>query len=468
MNASNLERRHFYRSLFVLVMPIALQNLINTAVSSADVIMLGYVSQTALSAGSLANQFQFILNLFFSGMTSGVIMLAAQYWGKGDLVSIENLLGIGLKISVTVGFCFSAAACIFPNFLMLIFTSDPELIEAGASYLRSVGISYLFMSISQVYLSVMKSIERVKISTIISSSSLVINIFLNATFIFGLFGAPKMGIIGVGVATTIARIIELLLCVADAFRQNVIRLNPVHVFRKNRLLFQDFIRYSGPALGNEIVWGVAFSMYSVIMGHLGSDIVAANSVVTVARNLGTILCFGIANGGAILLGKEIGNNQMELAKRDAKSLCWVTFASGLLGTVVILLVKPLILNMADLTDTAYGYLNIMIYINSVYVIGQAMNTSLICGIFRAGGDSRYGFICDIIDMWCFSVPLGFLCAFVFRLPVMVVYVILCLDEFVKMPFIFFHYKSYRWLKNITRDFSENTEVASPSNPEITE
>ena len=187
------------------------------------------------------------------------------------------------------------------------------------------------------------------------------------------------------------------------------------------------------------------------MGHLGSDIVAANSVVVVARNLGTVLCFGIANGGAIYLGKTIGHGNKEQAKKDASRLCWVTFASSVLGGIAILLSKPLMMHMVDLTPTAKGYLTIMLFINAYYIIGQAMNTTVICGVFRSGGDSRFGFICDTIDMWVFAVPLGFISAFVLKLPPMCVYFLLCLDEFVKMPFVYKHYKSYKWLQNITRD-----------------
>ena len=194
-------------------------------------------------------------------------------------------------------------------------------------------------------------------------------------------------------------------------------------------------------------------MYSVIMGHLGSDMVAANAVVIVARNLGTVICFGLANAGAILLGKAIGEGRMESVKEDASRFCKITFLSGIIGGILIFALRPVFMNMADLTVTARRYLSGMLFINMYYVLGQAMNTTVICGIFRSGGDSRWGFVCDVIDMWLFSVPLGFFSAFVLRLPPLTVYFLICLDEFVKMPFIYRHYKSYKWLKNITRDFS---------------
>ena len=336
-------------------------------------------------------------------------------------------------------------------FRSMVFTNDPVLIQGGMEYLRILGISYLFMGVSQVYLCIMRSIERVVFSMWTFGTALILNIILNAIFIFGLFGMPEMGIAGAALATVLARGVELAICMVDAVRFQTVRFRVSAVFEKSPLLFQDYLKYALPAFGNEVVWGVAFSMYSVIMGHLGSDMVAANSVVVVARNLGTVVCFGIANGGAIYLGKMIGDGRMEAAKKDASRLCRVTFISGILGGILVLLVRPLMMNLVELTPKAADYLTIMLIINCYYVLGQAMNTTVICGIFRSGGDSRFGFICDIIDMWVFAVPMGFFCAFVLKLPPMWVYFIICLDEFVKMPFIYKHYKSYKWLKNITRE-----------------
>ena len=446
------EKASFSRNLLRLAVPIVLQNLVTTAVSSADVIMLGFVSQDALAAGSLASQIMFILNLVYSGISSGVIMLAAQYWGKQDTLTIERIMGIGMRISILISTVFFILAFFFPALLMRIFTNDMQLVSTGIPYLKIVSFSYLFMSISQVYLCTMRTIERVIFATAANASALLLNILLNAVFIFGLLGAPKMGIAGVALATTIARGIEFVICMLDALKFKTIRFRPSTIFERHKLLFVDFMKYSLPAFGNEVSWGLAFSMYSVIMGHLGSDIVAANAVVVVARNLGTVSCFGIANAGAILLGKSIGAGLMETVKADASKFCKITFISGMIGGIFIFLLRPLFMNMADLTATAQGYLNIMLFINMYYVLGQAMNTAVICGVFRSGGDSKWGFICDTIDMWGYAVPMGFFTAFVLKLPPMWVYFIICTDEFVKIPFVYKHYKSYTWLKNITREF----------------
>ena len=452
--AKEKKERGFYRTLLMIVLPMTLQNLISAAVNSADVIMLGYVGQTAIAAASLANQIQFVLFLFYTGLSSGIIVMAAQYWGRGDSRAIEILLGMGLKLSLAVSFLFGLAAILSPQGLMRIFTNDPELIAAGAVYLRVVGWSYFFMGVSQIYECIIKSIERVKTATAIAGVTLMINVALNAVFIFGLFGAPRLGILGVAIATLTARIIEVLICVGDALRQRDIAIERELLTAWSPALFKDFCKYSLPALGNEFLWGAAFSAYSVVLGHLGSDIVAANSVVSAARNLCTVFVFGVAYGAGIILGKQIGEGRLEQARRDAGRILWIVFWSSLAAGGILLLIRPLIFQFTSLSETAYHYLNVMLYINVPYILGMGFNTVTIAGLFRAGGDARYGLIIDAITMWAVFVPLAFFCGFVLKLPPLLVYAIICCDEAFKIPFNIFHYKKRNWIKNITRAEAE--------------
>ena len=445
------EAKSFYKDLRNVVQPMAIQNLISSAVNSADVIMLGYIGQTAIAASSLAGNVAFILFMISTGLSSGLVMLGAQYWGKKDTEAIKTLLGIGLRICCSVEIIVACIAAFYPRILMLIFTKNEALIAEGCRYLRAASFSYVCLSFSQMFQAGFKSIERVKIVTITSTISLFLNIGLNAVFIFGLLGVPKMGITGVGIATSIARFIEMVICFIYAGRQTDIKFSVTCVFRRNKLLTRDFFKYSLPAVGNELVWGSAFAMYSVIMGHLGEDIVAANSVVNTVRQLGSVLCFGMAYGGAIVVGKYMGAGDMAVAERNASRLARVTIFSGVLGAVLLICLYPVLPYIADLNQTAAHYRNILLFINAYSLIGASINTVLICGIFRAGGDSKFGFVADIINMWCVSVPLGLLAAFVFKLPPLWVYFILFLDEFEKMPFVIHHYFKKGWLRNITRD-----------------
>lgn len=447
----------FYSQIFRLVLPIVIQNLLSAAVSSADVVMLNYVGQSSISAVSLASQYANVLFMVFYGLGTGATMLCAQYYGKGDMRAIQVVEGIALRFSLGFALLFAGAALLVPESMMRLFTNDSELIAIGASYLRFMSVSYLCWGITEVYLAVLRSIGRVTVSTLMNVLAFSLNIILNAVFIFGLLGAPKLGAMGVAIATSASRLVELAACFVVSALSKDIKLDFRYLFAKNRLLFSDFVRLSLPALGNDIIWSVAFSMYSVIMGHLGTDAVAANSFVVVVRNFGTILCFGMASAGGILLGNVIGENKLEEARADARELMKLTVITGAIGGLIVLAATPFVLKYATLTENAMHYLKYMLLINTYYIMGGAVNTTLIAGVFRAGGDSRFGFICDTIDMWCYAVPLGFLAAFVLKLPVLWVYFLLCTDEFVKWPWVLGHYRSGKWLNNITRDdlFREN-------------
>ncbi len=455
------EKNAFRQALVALVIPITIQNFLTSAVNFADVFMLGFVGQDSLSAVSLANQYQFIQQGFFFGISSGIVLMCAQYWGKRDTNAVQIIMGIALKIGMIITAVIAALAILFPRQLMLIFTNDPGLVEIGATYLRIIGISYFIMGFSTVYESTLRSVERARTSTVISGTALLLNVFLNAVFIFGLFGLPQLGFPGVAVATVIARAVELILCLADLLRAKLFKPDFRLIFGRNAALFRDFIRYSLPALVNDILWTLAFSGYTAILGHLNADVVAANAITTNVRDLCTIVCFSLAAGGSVLLGKTIGERDLEGADRMAGRLCRITFVTGLVTAGVVLAVNPLIPHLFTLTGQAARYIRIMLGINSYYVIGQAMNTLLITGVFRAGGNTRFGMILDMVIMWCVSIPLGCLAAFVFDAPPMIVYFILCLDEFWKVPIVIRHYRSRKWLRDITMDYETGKKGAEP-------
>ena len=446
------KEREAYKYILGLTLPIVIQNIFNAAVSSADVLMLNSVGQDAISAVSLATQYSNILMNIFYGLGSGVSMLCAQYWGKQDIPTIEKVQGIALRFTFLGAMVFAIPSLFFPELMMSLYTNDATLIPLGASYLRIVGVGHLFWGIAEAYFQTLRSIERVKVSTSINVFTLFLNISLNAVFIFGLLGAPKLGVMGVALATTISRIVQFIICLVYSHYSKGMKLRFSAIFEKNPLLLKDFVRLSLPALANSLIWSVAFSMYTAILGHLSSDVVAANSVVSVVRSFGTVLCYAVSASTGIIIGKDIGAKKMEEAKTDSKRFMVLMILTGIIGGLVIFAITPIALSVASLSETAMRYLKIMLYINCFYIMGTATNGTMINGIFRAGGDSKFGMICDIFDMWVYAVPLGFISAFVLKLPPMVVYVLLCTDEFVKWPWVFGHYKSGKWLNNITRDF----------------
>lgn len=444
-------KRSFWKSLMTLVIPIAVQSFLSNAVNSADVIMIGKVGQAELSAVSLANQFQFLLFGLAYGLNSGITMLVSQYWGKKDTKAIEIVLGIALKIGFVISLMISLSTMILPETMMRIYTADEELIAIGSVYLRALGPAYLLCALSAAYQAMLRSVERAAKATVFSSCALGLNVVLNAVLIFGLFGLPALGVKGAALATLLARGVEFLLCLADALSGKTLHFHFRTVFGHNKSLTRDYFRFAVPAALGDISWTVAFSTYSIIMGHLNADVVAANSVAVTVRDLCTVIAYAIGGGACVMIGIKIGEGNQEEARAQADLFCWLSLGIGVLTGVVVLLIRPFIFQYFDLTERARQYLNFMLIVSSYYIIGQIMNTLWIGGIFRCGGNTKWGLICDTISMWGVSVPLGFLSAFVFKFPPMLVYFILCLDEFWKMPVVYRHYKSYVWLKDITRE-----------------
>ena len=446
-----VKKDDFYRQMFKLAIPIIIQNLLSAAVNSSDVIMLNYVGQSAISAVSLAANYSNILFMVYYGLGTGASLLCAQYFGKKNMQAIHAVEGIALRFSLAISALVALAAFTMPQRMLLLFTSDQELIAIGSSYIRIMGITYLCWGVTEIYLAILRSIGRVTISMTLNMLAFGLNILLNAVFIFGLFGAPKLGVTGVAIATASSRLIQLIACVIVSLLSKDVKLNPAYMFIRSKTLLNDFVHLSLPALGNDLSWSVAFSMYSVILGHHGTEAVAANSLVTVVRNVGSVFCFAIASAGTILLGRVMGQGELEKSKSYASRMLKMTVVAGAVGGVIVLAVTPFVLRFASLNDTAMHYLEYMLLINSYYIMGSAVNTALIAGVFRAGGDTKFGLICDTIDMWVYAVPLGFFAAFVLKLPVLWVYFLLCTDEFVKWPWVIRHYRKGEWAKNITRE-----------------
>lgn len=447
--------KNFYKQVCLLIIPMALQNLINVGVQAADVFMLGRVGEKVLSGASLAGQIQFIMTLILFGTTSGATVLTAQYWGKKDTRTIEKILGMGMLIGIGGALAFALAAELIPETLLRIYTNDPEVIAEGVKYLRIVALSYVIMAATQVYLYIMRSIERVVIATVVYGASLIVNIIVNAVLIFGLMGFPKMGIEGAAIGTLISRILGLMIVIWYAkFRNKVVRFHLSDMWNIDKVLLKDFLFYATPVILNELVWGMGSSANTAVIGHLGSAAVAANSVVQVVRELSTVVVFGVSNATAIYLGKTIGERQYELAKAYGRRFAVLSVITGFIATGIILVSAPAVSRFMTLSPEAKSYLMFMFFVMSYFALCQAINTTLVVGVFRSGGDTRFGLRLDATTMWCCSILLGAIAAFVFRASVPVVYVLLMSDEVIKVPITVKRFLGYKWIKNVTREQEE--------------
>lgn len=440
-------KRSLRKEIVRLALPIALQQFMTALVGACDAIMLGKLSQDAMSAVSLATQVTFVFNLFMFAFMAGENMFVAQYYGKGDYTGISQVFSLVTKICGCIAVVFLAGTLFFPEQLMRILTNEETLIVLGSEYLRVIGISYVFSGIAQTFLAIMKNCGAVNMSTLINGVMVILNIALNAVFIFGLSGFPKMGIKGAALATVLATVVQFLWSVGYVLCR--IRAVKFSLRSCEKKLFGRFWQKTVPLLINNLAWGIGFSMYSVIMGHLGTDAVAANGIANISKNLVVCFCLGLGNAGSIIVGNRLGADRLQEAKEVGETLTKTAIIAGIVSGLVLMALSPFITKMVDLTPTARGYLQKMLLISSYYIAGKSVNCMTIGGIFAAGGDSKFGMLCDSVTLWCIIVPLGCICAFILKLPVMVVYFVLNLDEIIKLPVVYKHYKKYKWIKNLT-------------------
>ena len=391
---TSTEKKEFYRELFSLAIPIGLQNLLIALIGATDALMLGRLSQDAVAAVSLANQIVFVMNLFTGTVVSAGGALIAQYWGKEDRTTAKNLFCMILKWSFGISFVFFALAMFIPGLLMRIYTPETALIEIGASYLRAVSISYLFSGITQCYYLKMKIEGKASKSVIISAVTLITDVILDMFLIYGLAGVPKLGANGSAYSTVVVELIGLVWCIAESRRKDTIRPDWQGIRWFSPVITKDFMKLALPMLG---------------------------------RNL------------------------FDKAKVYGRKLCHISFWVGGIHMALLCAIGPALAYFFVLTETARYYLIMMLLFMALYVFAYSINTVVVCGIFPAGGDARYDAVSVFFATWCFSLPMALLGALVFDWPVMAVYILMCADEVVKLPWLYPRYKKYLWVNNMTRE-----------------
>lgn len=419
-------------------------------VAACDAVMLGRVEQDSMAAVSLATQIQFIQNMVLAAVTGSIAILGAQYYGKGDMKTLHKIFGMSVRVAFLISVVFCVACVFFSRQLMMIFAEDANLISIGSGYLKIAGLSYLLTGISQCYLGMMRVTDHADRCAFISSGAVVINLILNGIFIFGLLGLTPMGANGAALATLIARIIELVWAVISSYQNGFIHLNIKDLFVRDALLAKDYMKCGLPLAGAALFWGIGFTSYTAIMGHLGPDAAAANSVSAVVRDLMCCVCDGISAAGGIIVGNELGAGQLQRGKLYGERVAKMSIIIGFMSTAIILLVTPAVVNYMILTEQARKYLIGMMVVMAFYMIGRAINTVVINGIFGAGGDTLFDVYSLAVCMWGIAVPLALVGAFVLHWPVIAVYACTCVDEIGKLPWVYYHYKKYKWVKDLTR------------------
>ena len=438
--------KSFINKLIKVTLPMSFQSLMLASVAASDAFMLGGISQDSMSAVSLATQIQFVQNLVLSAIITASSILGAQYWGKKDKDAMDDIFALCLRISAIISIIFFACCYFIPEKLMFLYTDDSNLIRIGSEYLKIASFSYLLVGFSQSYSIMTRVSDHVTTTVIVSSCSVVINILLNFLFI----NSMMLDVKGAAYATNIARICELAAYIFISYRKTYLRPKLKNMFTFNKFITTDLLKCMFPLLMANLLWGIGFTSYSSFMGHLGSDAAAANSITSVVRDLICCATDGIANGGGILVGNELGSGDLQTGKDYGTQMMKMSFIVGTISGAMLIVLSPLLVNSVKLSTTAQKYFMEMMFIMGIYMIGRSVNTITINGVFASGGDTIFDVYTLLFAMWCFAIPLAFLGTYIFHWPVIVIYACTCLDEVGKIPLVVHHFYKYKWVKDLTR------------------
>lgn len=443
--------RSFYRVFFPLLLVISLQQLAALAVNMADNLMLGRYTELALSGATLVNQIQFVLQQIAAGIGLGIVVLASQYWGQRRLEPIKKIINIGVKSGLLIGVLFFAAARLFPVQLLSLFTSDQAVIAEGVKYLNVICWTYLVFSVSNSLMYSLQSVETAVIGTVMSLSTICINICLNYCLIYGNCGAPELGIVGAAVATLISRAVELVIILAYVLAvDKKLRMTARELFRIDFTYLRDYIRVASPIVLSGLLWGVAQAAQTAVLGHISAVVIAANSIATIISQIFAVVGMSSANAASVTIGKTIGAGRLDLVRSYSKTMQGIFLLIGLVFGSAMFLLKDVIVSFYSVSAETRALALQFITVMSVTIVGTCYEYPVEGGIIAGGGDTKYAAWMDNLFMWLFTIPSAFLSAFVFHFPPVVTFCFLKADQIIKCLPNAITCARFRWVHILTR------------------
>ena len=446
------EDKKFYKRLFLITLPIVIQNLIASSLNMLDTMMIGQVGEVELASVGIANQYYFLFNLIIMGISAGCGVFIAQLWGKKDEKNIKRTLGVGLIGGVLATLVFGLIGLLIPEKIMAIFNIDPNVIEIGSEYLVIVVMSYLFTSITFNYAAALRSVGNTVLPMWASFIGLLTNGFLNYVLIFGKFGAPVLGVKGAALATVTARIFECTIILIGVYsKNNVLRAKLSEFVGISKDVFKGLYKVTLPIILNEACWGLGNVTYAAIYGRIGTGASASIQICTTIMNLFMIITFGLANASVVIIGNEIGANREEEGKIYAKRISKLAIIVSIILAGILALSSSSILSMFNVSESVKRDSLYILYIYSAILIIRVYNAVMIVGVLRGGGDATYGSLVQGITLWCIGIPLAFIGAFVIKLPVYLVVLMTFAEEAIKVVIMLKRFKSGKWIHNMVKD-----------------
>ena len=442
--------REFYSTILKIAIPISLQQLITVGINLMDTVMLSSMGDIQLSASSLAGQFINLFQICCMGIGMGASVLTARYWGMQDRDGLRKSITIMLRLCLAFSTVFTLATLVSPGLIMQIYTSDPDTVRHGVTYLQWLLPTYYCMGLSLTCTIVLRSVGQVKLPLLSSILAFFINIFFNWVFIFGKLGAPRMEIAGAALGTLIARVFELaFICGYFFFRDERIGYRLRMLFMRCGDLVREYLRISIPVLISDGLLALGNNSVAMIMGRIGTTFVAANSVTMVVQQLSSVLTQGVSNASGIMTGHTMGRGEYDKAQKQGYTFLGLGFLVGCLAALVILLLRGPIINYYQVTAEAKAIAWELMDAISFIVIFQAMNSILTKGVLRAGGDTKFLMMGDILFLWVASIPLGALAGLVLHWPSFWIYTMLKIDQIIKCVWCYFRLRSRKWMKKIS-------------------
>ena len=433
----------FLKKAVRIALPVAMQGMLNTIVNLVDTMMIGALGATAIAAVGLANKVFFVFTLLVFGIVSGSGVLAAQYWGNGDIKNIKKVVGLALTLAVAASIAFLVPAVVCPEAVMRIFTASEDAIQVGAGYLTIVALSYPATAVSNTFVAMLRATGRVKAPVVISSCTIFINIFFNYTFIYGNFGAPAMGAAGAALATLMARLAEALSIILVVYLGKApVAARFKEMFGYSKEFLVQFFSTTSPVIANEFIWGLGTTLYSLAYGRMGNDAVAAITIATTIQDIVTVLFQGLSAATAVIMGNEMGAGKLKRAERYAKNFLILQFIVTILGALFCVAIRWQIIGVYNITPEIAESVSRCIIVFALFMV---------VGILRSGGDTKMCLLLDCSGVWMIGVPMAFLGGLFFGFPIHIVYAMVMLEEVYKAVFGYWRYRQKKWLRNLAAE-----------------
>ncbi len=440
--------------MLAIAIPVTLQNLITSSLNMIDTVMIGKLGSKEIAAVGLANQYFFLFILFVYGLSSGGSVFIAQFWGKKDIENIRKVLGIMLMSGCILCMLFGSIAVLFPSYIIKVFIYDPDVIRFGEDYLKIVGISYIFTTISYIYGFALRGIGQAKMPMIISAISLCVNTLLNYLLIFGKLGFPTLGVKGAAYGTLVARIVEMILMLWILYREkNVIAANLYEMLGFSRKFLSKFFATTTPIILNEGFWAVGTTIYSIAYGKLGADALAAVQITNTVQEIFLVAGLGLGSACSVMIGNKIGEYEEQIAIGYAGKFSILSILSGIVFGLILYLLSPGIVSLFSVNAVTKNYTQNILTVISIFITVKMFSTLLIIGILRGGGDTKFSFYLEMLCVWFVGIPMAFAGVLWWRLPIHWVVVLVNIEEIVKSAIGIFRVKSRKWINNIVEDMS---------------